>query len=625
MIKRKLINLSLVASLLMTAYPLSANNSATEMFRDLGAVNLQNNVTGFQEFRGANGEMVYGFGGSLVVKRPQSVYPQWYHFQAPEISASCSGISFKGMFGSIINFDELEKQFSEAGESLAWGILVGIIYSLPGIGELFSKLDAWAKKIQQMLANACRSGIAIGKAAGTEGLNAANEATGGYLGGDPKRWLNKIETQDGSLIQQIDTVLDCAATSSEWISAGECPDIKKDVRDQLSTAYLSAPSVFASAAFMYHKEHNSFPFQTTEGKFTEIDPSSSMELSSGAADFYNDLALAMIITSVVGDVVINEDDYSTLEEGMKVVYDETNAFSPEERQKILKGLQSAMVQMSSYACTMEQGDKTLMNSVAHYLVYGDYAVSTPDTPTIADMNTTSSSSSSAAPIAPSGTSLADLLVDELKMPNFGIFQSPGSTSTVSSYQIIAHKPFTPGGLVVQNVIAPIENYTGAMELAVDAKNCYLFEDAGACSRVTYSLFDLNAQRFLAKVYRNTLDPAEKGALESRFLDYAIYHMAEAIKDRIRSVVNAYAGMTDIYNKEGSVNATNNTGRRSELAKCMSGVNLRLKEFSGYMDDAVKQFKEDRLKGLASPEAVYELFLRQNRSNMQHALERLNRK
>jgi len=631
---RKITNLSLVLSLLMTSVPLSANNSATEMFKDLGATNLQNNVSGFQEYRGANGEMVYGFGGSLVVKRPASVYPQWYHFQAPEIAASCSGVSFKGMFGSIINFDELERQFSEAGESLAWGILVGIIYSLPGVAEIFAKLDAWAKKIQQMLANSCRSGIAIGKVMGSEGFNQAGSAIGGMIGDDTKSWFKRQGQNFGGIVDSIDTALNCGATASEWISSGECPDMKKEVRDQLSTAYLAAPSIFASAAYLFQKEHNTFPFNTSKGKFTEVDPSDSMKLASGTADFYNDISLALIITSVVGDVVLTEDDYASLAKGMEVVYDDDSTLDSQERQKAIKGLQNSMTNMSQYVCGAYQGDETLRKQVAHFLVYGKYAAVTPNTPAISE-KTASATSSSAAATGPtsgstpsgttSGETLGEMLVGNMIMPQFGVFQSPGGVNTIGTYQILAHEPFVPGDKLTATVKDPIYNYSGIMQSAIDAKNCYLFEDATACSKVTFSLFDLDAQRFLAKVYRNTLDPAEKGALETRFLDYAIYHMAYAIKERISAVVQSYAGMTDIYAKEGSLSATNNAGHQSELSKCMVGVNTRLREFSTYLDDEVETFLKNRLDGKQSPEAVYQIFLEQNRLNMQHALERLNRK
>jgi hypothetical protein len=64
----------------------------------------------------------------------------------PKISAGCGGLSIKGMFGSIIGLDRLEQMLKNAGASFAWGIAVGLIYSLPGIGAAFKMINNWAKK-----------------------------------------------------------------------------------------------------------------------------------------------------------------------------------------------------------------------------------------------------------------------------------------------------------------------------------------------------------------------------------------------------------------------------------------------------------------------------------------------
>lgn len=88
----------------------------------------------------------------------------------PRISAGCNGLSLKGMFASIIGLDQLEEQLKNAGASLAWGIVVGLIYSLPGIGAAFRMIDTWAKKIQQLLANACQSGQMIAQNMFGDGL-----------------------------------------------------------------------------------------------------------------------------------------------------------------------------------------------------------------------------------------------------------------------------------------------------------------------------------------------------------------------------------------------------------------------------------------------------------------------
>lgn len=82
----------------------------------------------------------------------------------PTIQAGCNGLNIKGMFISIINLERLSEMLKNSGASLAWGVLVGLIYSLPGVAAAFRSLNQWAKAIQKLMQNACRSGIAIGQA-----------------------------------------------------------------------------------------------------------------------------------------------------------------------------------------------------------------------------------------------------------------------------------------------------------------------------------------------------------------------------------------------------------------------------------------------------------------------------
>jgi len=100
-------------------------------------------------------------------------YPEpFWQFTDPKISVGCSGINIKGMFMKLAGIDRLESTLKNAGVSLGWGIVVGLIYSLPGIAASFKMLNDWAKKLQALLANACQSGIALGKqAANISGLD----------------------------------------------------------------------------------------------------------------------------------------------------------------------------------------------------------------------------------------------------------------------------------------------------------------------------------------------------------------------------------------------------------------------------------------------------------------------
>lgn len=103
------------------------------------------------------GSFSFRFGGAFNYPEPI------INLSAPKLSAGCGGLSVKGMFASVIGLDRFEEMLKNAGASLAWGIAVGLIYSLPGIGAAFRMIESWASKIQQLLANACQSGMAIGR------------------------------------------------------------------------------------------------------------------------------------------------------------------------------------------------------------------------------------------------------------------------------------------------------------------------------------------------------------------------------------------------------------------------------------------------------------------------------
>jgi hypothetical protein len=105
----------------------------------------------------ASPSLSFKFGPAFETPEP------WFSFSPPSLSAGCNGLSMKGMFGSIIGADRLKQQLANAGSSLAWGIVVGLIYSLPGIGNAFKMINNWAKQIQKLLAASCQAGIALGQ------------------------------------------------------------------------------------------------------------------------------------------------------------------------------------------------------------------------------------------------------------------------------------------------------------------------------------------------------------------------------------------------------------------------------------------------------------------------------
>ena len=109
--------------------------------------------------------------GSFYYRFTESATPPlMWTFSPPEVEVGCNGFNLKGMFMSLLGIDQFGSMLQNAGTSLAWGVAIGLIYSLPGVASVFKFINQWAKDIQKLLGNACQSGIAIGQAIAAQGL-----------------------------------------------------------------------------------------------------------------------------------------------------------------------------------------------------------------------------------------------------------------------------------------------------------------------------------------------------------------------------------------------------------------------------------------------------------------------
>lgn len=114
-------------------------------------------------FKGSRYNVLHGGGFSFRLKQDLLGKPP-ISFKPPSANVSCSGMNFDaGMIG-IMDTDTFEQLLSQAGGALAWGVMIGIVYSLPGIGDAFQKLQQFARYAQLLSQNACTAGIMAGQA-----------------------------------------------------------------------------------------------------------------------------------------------------------------------------------------------------------------------------------------------------------------------------------------------------------------------------------------------------------------------------------------------------------------------------------------------------------------------------
>lgn len=111
----------------------------------------------------------YISGGALEVRfKRAGTFPPIFNVGAPSLKASCRGISFDAGYATFMNLERLGQQLAQAGTSVAYGVLIGLVYTMPGVEQAFTKLNEWSQWLQGFLNDSCSIGTNWGKAAGHE-------------------------------------------------------------------------------------------------------------------------------------------------------------------------------------------------------------------------------------------------------------------------------------------------------------------------------------------------------------------------------------------------------------------------------------------------------------------------
>jgi len=85
------------------------------------------------------------------------------YLNPPRATLSCAGLDFDAGWLSLMNLDTLAQLLQQAGASYMWGIAIGLVYSLPGVGEAFDMLQKWGRYAQFLSMDACTAGIQAGR------------------------------------------------------------------------------------------------------------------------------------------------------------------------------------------------------------------------------------------------------------------------------------------------------------------------------------------------------------------------------------------------------------------------------------------------------------------------------
>lgn len=145
---KKIVISVIVSSLLVQASnPLDLDNN---FINTTNSATWKDPSSGITYYAGPNLE--YRFANTSRNNAP------WLQVQAPSISVGCNGLSIKGGFMALIGLNDIKDQLTDAGASFAWGVMMVVVQTLPGVGEVFTKIQNWARQIQSLLANACQAG-----------------------------------------------------------------------------------------------------------------------------------------------------------------------------------------------------------------------------------------------------------------------------------------------------------------------------------------------------------------------------------------------------------------------------------------------------------------------------------
>ncbi|GAB1537064.1 hypothetical protein ADMFC3_26950 [Geovibrio sp. ADMFC3] len=129
---------------------------------DLG---VMSNITTPGSFE-AGGRHVFS-GGSLSMRFNNNI-PPIATFQPPSLRVSCSGLDFNAGLVSILSLDVIQDLLSRGGTTLAWGLLIGLSYSLPTVANVFEKIQKYVRMMQELSGNLCQIGENLGRKIGDE-------------------------------------------------------------------------------------------------------------------------------------------------------------------------------------------------------------------------------------------------------------------------------------------------------------------------------------------------------------------------------------------------------------------------------------------------------------------------
>lgn len=290
--KNKNILISIIASSI-----LSMNLNAASLW---DSNSVFNNVTSSSIATDPISGGTYMSGGAIEVRfKTTGSFPPIMSFGAPGLKASCSGITFDAGYAVFMNLERLGQQLSQAGASLAYGVLIGLVYTMPGVEQAFTKLNEWSQWLQSFLADSCNIGTRVGKELGKDAWRGLEKE------------VNSLTADVPSPSEYFDKPIDPANLLLKIIKGGTEDQVKKAFTGVVSDIIrdIKGGAIATYINTLIKKGEENVVFSSTElVEFKNLDDLGLTESTKIMAYFISSIIESDIaidenaMTSIIGDI-----------------------------------------------------------------------------------------------------------------------------------------------------------------------------------------------------------------------------------------------------------------------------------------------------------------------------------
>lgn len=327
----------------------------------------------------------YFSGGGIKVKfkaNGQNFVP-WVKIGSPGYNIGCNGISLEGGFLALLGLDDIERQLQDAGAAFAWGILIGLAYSLPAISTVFQQIQKWARQIQGLLQNMCNIGKNL-TLAGTGGKKVTDMLQGTAIGEgfeEAKGFLSDID----KAFDKIEEFSNCATPECTTKQTVAISDFMKDIfsaeinspthQGQGIAASISkkVKTGIAPSGEVYYKKVPLSEILTTSNPYLELTENDILNIKLGLLFF--------------GDVTLSQES----EQNFAKFFDDLGSLDKEEFKEKIKAIISegdtfdkAKYELVSSKYSVEEAVDILLNGSSDVIQIPNYLMAISIVPTSDD-------------------------------------------------------------------------------------------------------------------------------------------------------------------------------------------------------------------------------------------------